>query len=150
MTQGLAIGIDVGGTKTALALIDPGTGETLAYEELVTPPLARTGTEFIDDIARHAAGLMAEAGRFGRAVDGIGIGLCEIVDREGNIASCHRIDWMRPCILTPLRNLAPVILAADVRAAGFAEARLGHGKGRGHWLFINGFSSMRARGSSAS
>ena len=137
MTQGLAIGIDVGGTKTALALVDPGNGEALAYEELATPPLARTGTEFIGDIARHAAGLKAQAQQLERAVDGIGVGLCEIVDREGHIASCHRIDWMRPCILTPLRNLAPVTLAADVRAAGFAEARLGHGKGRGHWLFIN-------------
>jgi glucokinase len=137
MMQALAIGIDVGGTKTALALVDPGNGETLAYEELVTPPLARTGPEFIDNVARHAAGLKAEAERLGCLVDGIGVGLCEVVDREGHIVSCHRIDWMPPCILTPLRNLAPVTLAADVRAAGFGEARLGHGRGRGHWLFVN-------------
>jgi glucokinase len=137
MTHGLAIGVDVGGTKTALALIDPGSGETLAHEEFATPPLAQTGTAFIEEIARHAAGLKKEAARMGRDVAGIGIGLCEIVDREGHIASSHRIDWMQPCILTPLRNIAPVTLAADVRAAGFAEARLGQGKGRGHWLFIN-------------
>jgi glucokinase len=137
VARSLAIGVDVGGTKTALALVDPASGETLAYDEFATPPLAETGAPFIGEIARHAEALSGEAARRNGELGGIGIGLCEIVDREGQIASSHRINWLKPCILTPLRKLAPVTLAADVRAAGFAEARLGQGKGRSHWLFVN-------------
>jgi glucokinase len=137
MKPDLAIGVDVGGTKTALALVDPGSGETLAHEEFATPPLARTGAAFIEEIARYVSRLKDHAAQMGRDAGSIGIGLCEIVDREGHIASSHRIDWMEPHILKPLSDIAPVRLAADVRAAGYAEARLGQGKGRGHWLFVN-------------
>ena len=152
MNRDLAIGVDVGGTKTALALVDPVSGQTLAHDEFATPTRDASGAPFVKKILRRAAKLKSHAVQMGCGVGSIGIALCEIVDRDGCIASSHRVDWTAPGVLEPLRALAPVKLSADVRAAGYAEARLGQGKGRGDWLFVNagtGIVSVLMKGDAA-
>ena len=73
-----AIGIDVGGTKIAAGLVDTDTGECEARFERVTRP-EREATVVLDDCVGMAQRLAAGQGDIP-----IGIGVCELVDREGH------------------------------------------------------------------
>lgn len=130
-----ALGIDVGGTKIAAGLVAFPGGRILAQDRVPTPTdtdgrgiLAR-----VEDLARQLA-QRAKAERL-RLV-GLGIGLCEIVDRAGAIRSSNAIAWENVPVTERLRRIAPVTIEADVRAAALAEARLGAGRGLEVFVYV--------------
>ncbi|HNB26838.1 MAG TPA: ROK family protein [Alphaproteobacteria bacterium] len=111
------VGIDVGGTKTALGLVAFPHGTILRRVELPTPQGAASGRDFLDDVARAARRLIAEA----PGCRGIGLGLCELVDRGGRVDSAHRVHWRGLPVRETLSAIAPAVVEADVRAAALAE-----------------------------
>jgi glucokinase len=116
----LAVGIDVGGTKLAAAVVDVEAGTVLERRRLPTRA-ARGGAAVLADCAALAAEL--GGGRLP-----VGIALCELVDLDGRPASADTVDWRG---LDVAREVgAPrVVLESDVRAAALAEARFGAGAG---------------------
>lgn len=131
-----AIGVDVGGTKTALGLLDAASLGLLASTVIPTAP-ERGGAQVLADIRAAAADLAGRAARQGRRVTGLGLAVPEIVSRAGAITSAAVIpDWDDLPVARLLGAIAPVRIEADVRAAAFAEAVLGAGRGRGYLVYL--------------
>jgi glucokinase len=131
-----AIGVDVGGTKVALGLLDAATLTLLATRTIPTGA-ARGGEAVLSDVAAEVSALAASATQQGREVTGIGVGVPEIVDLSGRIISSAVIpQWDTLPVPAVLGQIAPARVEADVRAAAFAEAVLGAGRAFAYHVFL--------------
>jgi glucokinase len=129
------IGIDIGGTKIAAGLVRFPAGTILANQ--IVPTQAQRGEQAIlEDIARLTTDLAGAAAENGMSLGGIGLGLCELVDPEGQIFSNHSIQLQKQSIVERLAGFAPVVIEADVRAAALAEALFGAGRQFRTFLYI--------------
>ncbi|MCB9102563.1 MAG: ROK family protein [Anaerolineales bacterium] len=125
--QPCAIGLDVGGTKIAAGLVLKPSGQVLQRRVIPTRP-ERGGDAVLDDVIALTGELLAEAARQWLEVLGIGVGMAELVDRQGRITSAHTIGWQGLPVQSRLAELAPTVVEADVRAAALAEAQFGAGQ----------------------
>lgn len=142
MTQ--AIGIDIGGSKTAIGLIDLDTGSVLTEEVFDTPAVAETDQPYVDRMKGIVARLREDA-----EVSKIGIGLCELVDNSGRIVSAHRVSVADEQLRTAFYDFETVVIESDVHAAALAEARFGAGQNLKQWVYVNagtGISSVLMKG----
>jgi glucokinase len=134
--RGLAVGIDIGGSKIAAGLVDLATGAVLAQDRVATD--ADAGARGIVAAARGLALRMAaQAPPQGRTLRGVGIGLCELIDRQGRIASRSLADWPEAPFPDRFAEHLPVRVVADVRAAALAELRFGALQGCEDALFVS-------------
>jgi glucokinase len=90
----------------------------------------------LDDVVRLAEELAGQARDQGITVEGIGLGLCELVDPSGHIMSANCIHWQDQPVAVRLSRVAPVCLEADVRAAALAEALFGAGHAFRIFLYL--------------
>lgn len=120
MPDHAAIGIDIGGTKIAVGLVFP-DGRLEHRTEIATAGAT------LDDVA-------AAAGR--RTVAGVGVGICELVDNEGEVRSSASVPWTTAELRAALGDLGPVTVEADVRAAAVAEARFGAGRPFSSFVYV--------------
>ena len=131
-----AIGLDVGGTKIAGGLVTP-DGKVVSRRSIPTLP-GRGGGAVLDDALALAALLQEEAMAAGRSALAIGIGVCELVDLHGNVASAQTIPWRGVPVRERFARLAPAFVEADARAAAFCEARFGAGRSHRIFLYLSG------------
>jgi glucokinase len=139
-----AIGIDIGGSKTAIGLIDLDHGRVLREEVFDTPALGETGDAFLAMMKNIVSRLRA-----GRDVAKIGIGLCELVDNSGHIVSAHRVQVDEAQLRSAFGDFETVVIESDVHAAALAEARFGAGRDLAQWVYVNagtGISSVLMKG----
>jgi glucokinase len=151
-----SIGVDVGGTKIAAALV-AGGGGVLARTNVRTEA-SRPGREVLEDAVAAAEAMAAEAARRGLGVDGVGVGVPEIVDPGGRIVTDTVIDWLGLPVEEAFAGVGSLTVVADVRAAALGEARLGAGRdyrtfayvtvgtGISHTLVVDGEPYAGARG----
>lgn len=130
-----AIGIDVGGTKTAAGLVMFPAGDVRSKRTIATQP-ARGGEAVLQDVEDLVQQLCAEARDAQHAVRGIGLGICELVDEAGNVLSENCLAWKRVPVQQRLSRFAPVHLEADVRAAALGEALFGAGRQFRNFLYV--------------
>ena len=128
-----AIGLDVGGTKIAAGLVAIPSGAVLARRTIPTLP-KRGGETVLNDTLSLAEELKTEAGKSNLELLGIGVGVPELVDPEGNITSAHTLAWQGDRVQAAFSRLAPAVVESDVRAGALAEAMFG--AGRGYRLFV--------------
>lgn len=131
-----AVGIDVGGTKIAAALVTDDGRRTLHWE--TAPNVAGGGPEALNVAMRLARRAALAAHDAGLEVSGIGLGLPELVDPTGEVLT----DSVLPQLAvntwrTALGNLAPVRVESDVRAAALAEALLGAGRPHPSFCYVS-------------
>src|SRR5687767_5432949 len=107
--SGYAIGIDVGGTKIATGLVRFPEGKILACD--IRPTLPERGAAAVLDEICDTAETMARSA----SVQAVGLALCELVDRAGNIVSNNCIAWNAADVRKRLSRIAPVTIEADVR-----------------------------------
>jgi predicted NBD/HSP70 family sugar kinase len=142
----VALGIDVGGTKVALVLLDA-VGGVVAERRLMNRSSADP-TALLGAVAREARALTEELPP-GSAVTGVGVGICELVGPSGTIESSTTIPWSRSDLESALSPIGPVAVDADVRAAARAEAVFGAGRpfpSFGYVTVGTGISSTFVRG----
>jgi len=130
-----AIGIDVGGTKIAGGVVDLAAGTILARRHRPTLP-RRGGGAVLDDVLHQAGELAAEAKGLGLAIAGVGVGLPQLVTPDGRVRSDHLFDWRELPAARLLGAIAPARLESDVRAAAWAEARFGAGRGYDIFCYV--------------
>jgi glucokinase len=131
----LAIGIDVGGTKIAGGLVDLGIGTVVRREIVATNP-ERGGQAVLADAVDLARRLAAEATALGHTVGSIGVGVAELVDREGRIRSTHNLALEHLPVRERFAEIAPTTIESDVRAAALGEARYGAGRGLDPFAYV--------------
>jgi glucokinase len=127
-----AIGIDVGGSKTAACLVD--LDRQVIVESIRVPTRADDGGEAVLAKCLELAGTLAatDGGAAGRAP--LGIGVCELVSPSGRITSAATFDWRGVDLSAAFGS--PVVVESDVRAAAIGEARLGAARGWPDFVYV--------------
>ncbi len=133
LEPGIRIGLDIGGTKTAGGLVVFPGGQVQSRRVIPTAP-NRDGYDVLEDTLELAADLVREARSMGYAVAGIGAGVAELVDADGEITSAACIPWRGLPLRARLARLAPSVVDADVRVAALGEAL--YGAGRQYHCFV--------------
>jgi glucokinase len=122
-----AVGLDIGGTKIAGGIVALPSGEILSKDIIMTLP-QRGGDAVLSDALAFGRRLVQEAAGKGTDVTGIGVGVAELVDPDGNITSGQTIAWRGVPVRERFSEIAPAFVESDVRAAALAEAIWGAGK----------------------
>ena len=110
------LGLDVGGTKIAAGVVELGSGRVLARRVMPTEP-GRGGAAVLADALALTEDLAAEARGLGGTVAGVGVGVAELVDADGNVRSAHLLGWRDLPVRDRFARIAPAVVEADVRAA---------------------------------
>jgi len=90
----------------------------------------------LKDVVRLIKELEQEAQTKKLEVQGIGVGVCELVDLKGQVISANSIAWKGLPVQKRLAKLRPAVVEADVRAAALAEAIFGAGRRLKIFLYI--------------
>jgi glucokinase len=133
-----AVGIDVGGTKTALGLFNDNK-QLIAEGRSVSDP-ALPPDQFFDALAKEIGTLINTAGVSRKQLRGIGLGMPSfILFDKGFIVKTSNLVKIREFpardYLSDKLGGLPVMLDNDARAAALAEHRLGAGRGFPHMLY---------------
>jgi glucokinase len=128
------LGVDIGGTKTAVAVVEASSGEVVARR--VEPTPADAGPRAVVDAA---AGLAARVLAIYPAVAG-GVGAPGVVDADRGVvivSTGYLRDWSGTAFGPELERQLGLPFAADndVNAAALGEARYGAGRGLRSFLF---------------
>lgn len=129
-------GVDIGGTKIAAALVDA-TGATVTYETM--PSNVGAGAAAVLDSAdRLIDGLARTASDRGLSLCAIGVGVPELVDTNGRVASSAVIPSLGDDdLVRRWKRTGSLVIESDVRAAALAEAQLGAGRGCSSFAYIS-------------
>ncbi len=130
--EGLALGVDVGGTTIKAELVDR-SGTVVAAEQRPTP----AGDLTLDAVAQVGRALLAQ--HSDARVVGAGVVVPGLVDRAAGIATYSaNIGWRDLELVRALGDIwrVPVRIANDVAAGGVAEHRLGAGAGTRDLAFV--------------
>lgn len=130
-----AIGLDIGGTKTAAGIVLWPAGEILHRTVNPTSP-QRGGEAVLEDTLALAGRLKEKAEQEEINIAAIGAGIAELVDGNGNVTSSCTIAWRGQPVQEKLSAIAPARVESDVRAAAFAEAIFGAGQGKQLFVYI--------------
>jgi glucokinase len=131
----LIIGVDIGGTKIAAALVDPG-GQVKVRRQSPTP--VERGAEAILAVVVE----LVEALRATQSeIIAVGVGSAGQVDSESGVVvdANENLPGFRGLALREYLQSAlhlPVVVDNDVKAAALAEARLGAGRGSQQMLLV--------------
>lgn len=149
----LAVGIDVGGTKIAAALVDVESGRVTESRRIPTDA-QRGAAAVLEDCLALASSLAAD-----RSVVAVGVAVCELVGVDGRVRSAQTVDWREVDVVAAFADVASVVrVESDVRAAALAEARFGAGAeerdfvyvsvgtGVSHCLMVDGGPRLGVRG----
>jgi glucokinase len=126
----LVVGIDAGGTKLAAGLVRVPTGEILNRTESASQR-ERGGVPVLADCVA-----LANAVAGSELIEGVGLGVPELVSSGGVITSKDNWDWRRIDLGGAFAPLGPLHVESDVRAAALAEAQVGAGRGLGSFVYM--------------
>ncbi|NUU30786.1 ROK family glucokinase [Arthrobacter sp. C9C5] len=129
--KGLAIGVDIGGTKVAAGVVDA-EGRILSQAKRSTPGSDPRAVEQV------IVELVEELGR-GHRIWSVGIGAAGWMDLDGaTVLFSPHLAWRNEPLRENLQRLLrrPVLLTNDADAAGWAEWRFGAGKGESRLVCI--------------
>lgn len=127
----LAIGIDIGGTRTKVGLVCLDTGRVDSM--LVTPTETKDGGHFLALIGDAIGQFRAKAAAEGAVLAGVGIGVPGFVFADGRVDSTYGfLDFMEDYPLADLiqrQHNLPCRADNDARVVALGEAVYGRGQG---------------------
>ena len=131
-----AIGVDIGGTKCAAGLVRLDEGRVVARREQATRA-ERGGMAVLNEVIALVESLQEEAKQLSLRPSSIGIGICELVSRDGRVLSQATVRWQDPRICERLAAMSlPVHWDADVRTGARAEALFGAGRDCHSFVYV--------------
>ncbi len=125
------VGIDIGGTKIAGALVNP-TGEIL--RELKVPTPSHDSETLFQAVVEMVTELRA-----GQEVDSVGVAAAGFIDAEqSRVVYSPNLRYPKEPLKAKLEEKLglPVVIDNDANAAGWAEYRFGAGRGSKHMLML--------------
>ncbi|WP_046243321.1 ROK family protein [Hymenobacter terrenus] len=134
----LAIGIDIGGTRTKLGLVDLAAGKV---EDLrILPTETKDGTRFLQGIGQAIRELKTQAADQSAELMGVGVGVSGFVWADGRVDTTYGfLEFMEDYPLAALlqeEHHLPCWLDNDARAVALGEALYGQGRGHGRVLTL--------------
>jgi len=129
MSGATAVGVDVGGTKTAVALVDVDAGDVLDAREIQTR--ASEGAEQLHARLREVLGPWRADTR------PVGVAVPELVSPGGATLTDVVVPGLPANLKDAWRDLGITGVEADVRAAALAEARFGQGAGLASFAYVS-------------
>jgi glucokinase len=126
MDKPLTLGVDLGGTKVNVGLVDAAGRLLFSHKSLIHA--SKEPEMVIDDIS---AGVDLCLSKTGLKADALGIGVAAQVNTAGIVYGSPNLGWRN----VPLKKMLekklglPVLVTNDVRAATVGEWRYGAGKG---------------------
>ena len=133
-----SVGVDLGGTKILIALVDRNTGEVICHIKKKTKK--QKGSEnIIKKLVEGIEELFAESKVSLNDISSIGVGAAGQIDRENGIIigapnlDCFDLNIKQ--VLTKHFNL-PVFVGNDVEIAALGEQKFGAGKGCSDFVCI--------------
>ncbi|HYT25128.1 MAG TPA: ROK family protein [Actinomycetota bacterium] len=129
------LGVDIGGTKIAVAVVDPASGAVIARRAVSTP--AQEGPVAVVEAAADLAARVLVA----YPATAAGVGAPGVVDaRRGVVATSTGVlpGWEGTAVAAELERRLGLPFAADndVNAAALGEARYGAGRGLDSFLLV--------------
>ena len=126
-----AIGIDIGGTRTKIGLVDLETGEVV--ETLIFPTETNNARLFENQLGDAIHDLQRKADEMDVRVSGVGIGVSSFVFEDGTVDSTYGFmvfmeDYPLAKIIEKQHNLSCRI-DNDARLVALGEALYGEGRG---------------------
>ena len=129
--MGLAIGVDVGGTKVAAGVVDP-DGHILARLRRDTPA---SDPDKVEDVIAEAILQLARD----HEVEAAGLGAAGFVDAaRSTVLFAPNLAWRNEPLRAAIeqRTGLPVVVENDANAAAWAETRFGAGHGQPHTVTL--------------
>lgn len=126
-----AIGIDIGGTKVAGALVD--VNGAIIREARVATPVSDPAA-LVDAVV----GLVTDL-RAGEEVLGVGVAMAGFIDhQQANVIYGTNFGWKNYPLKSEIEAKLdlPVVIENDANAAGWAEYRFGAGQGHQHMVML--------------
>ncbi len=126
INDSITLGVDLGGTKVKLALVDA-SGRLLSTQKFYTHPNKKPKQVIADIIA----GIDRCLSRSGKKAEAIGVGVAAQVDFKGVVQGSPNLGWRNVPLKKKLEEKIemPVIVTNDVRAATWGEWLFGSGRG---------------------
>lgn len=134
--QCCVLGIDVGGTNIRVGLVSF-PGGVLHFPRAALTRSLEGSRRALARVAELAGEVLDRARRAQMSACRVGIGVPELVDLRGTIASNQSLKWRSKDVRSVLRPHGRVTIASDVRAAALAEARLGAGRDEPTFLYLS-------------
>lgn len=126
----LAIGIDIGGTRTKLGLVDLEQGKVL--ETIITPTETKDSDLFLQGIKTGIDQLRTTATQYQSSILGVGFGVSSFVFDDGTVDSTYGfLEFMEDYPLVDLiqkQCALPCRADNDARVVALGEALFGGGK----------------------
>jgi len=124
--KSLTLGVDLGGTKLNVGLVDAAGRLLYAHKSMIHD--SKEPEMVIADIS---AGVEACLSKTGQEAKAIGIGVAAQVDQKGVVHGSPNLGWRNVPLKKKLEKQLglPVFVTNDVRAATWGEWRYGSGRG---------------------
>ena len=131
MDQMLAIGVDIGGTRTKSGLINIVTGEVIG--SIIQPTEKKDARLFLEQVGFVIQEFKQMASLRGIPIKGIGIGVPGFTNEDGIVVTTYGfLEYMENYPLESLVEkefLLSCLIDNDARVVSLGEALFGHGKG---------------------
>ncbi|AEI51065.1 ROK family protein [Runella slithyformis] len=136
--ENCAIGIDIGGTRTKVGLVDLSAGKVL--ETLIFSTETKNARRFEQGIGDAVHDIQLKANEMGVRVSGVGIGVSSFVFADGTVDSTYGFmefmeDYPLANILQKQHDL-PCRIDNDARLVALGEALYGEGRGADRVLVL--------------
>ena len=125
------IGIDIGGTKTSIGIVDIKSGKIL--KKISIPSKKNTNDKKnLDYIISQTLSLAKNS-----LIKKIGIGVPELINNKGIIRGAYNFKWHNKNLAQYFPKSFHVKVDSDVRCHLRAEKFYGHGKKNNNFIYIN-------------
>jgi len=125
------IGVDIGGTKTSIGLVDIKSGKILKQISIPSKKYANDRKN-LDYIISHTLSLSKNS-----SIKKIGIGIPELINNKGIIRGAYNFKWHNKNLAHYFPKSFLVKVDSDARCHLRAEKFYGHGKKNNNFIYIN-------------
>lgn len=124
-------GIDIGGTKTSIGIVDIKKGKVLS-KIIIPSKKFKDDKKNLDNIVTTTIELIDN-----KKIKNIGIGVPELINNKGVIKGNYNFNWKNKKLINFFPNKYNVIVDSDVRCHLRAEKYYGHGQKFKNFIYIN-------------